>query len=289
VFTIKIYKLDVFTKHNKGGNPAAIVMKADKLTPLQMQAIATRLNYPATAFIKNSLDHDFFINFFSPTSEIDLCGHATIGAFYLLFKLGVISAGGFKMETIKGEYKIKVSENGTIMMEQGKPSFFEKVSKIELAHSLNITLNDFINHLEPQIVSTGMRDIMVPIKSIETLNRINPNYDAIKRISEKYKVSGYHLFSFETMGGTAHCRNFAPLYGIPEEAACGTANGALSAYIAQLKTNESNNTLNFVMEQGYAMSKPSEILTNVTIKDNQITVIAVGGTASNIEKMEVII
>ncbi len=64
------------------------------------------------------------------------------------------------------------------------------------------------------------------------LNSIKPDFNKVSDISKKYDVTGYHVFTLETLeGATAHCRNFAPLYDIPEEAATGTSNGALSCYL----------------------------------------------------------
>jgi len=81
----RIYQIDAFTKKRFEGNPAGVVANADGLTDLQMQAIARELNNSETAFILSptSSDHDVWVRFFTPTTEVPLCGHATIAAHYV--------------------------------------------------------------------------------------------------------------------------------------------------------------------------------------------------------------
>jgi PhzF family phenazine biosynthesis protein len=114
-----------------------------------------------------------------------------------------------------------------------------------------------------------------------------PDFDAISRLSKKYNVVGYHVFTMETnFESTAHCRNFAPLLGIPEESATGTASGALSSYLwkHQLATDF---TKPMVYEQGYSMNEPSEIFSILKIEDGVVVEVKVGGIASNIEQIKV--
>jgi len=92
---------------------------------------------------------------------------------------------------------------------------------------------------------------------------------------------GYHAFSLETKyGSTAHCRNFAPLYGIPEEAATGTSSGALACYLFKHGKITEGQARTLVFEQGYGMGRPSEILVLLDVSDNGITGVHVGGKAT---------
>jgi len=84
-------------------------------------------------------------------------------------------------------------------MNQCNPEFYEILDKKEIVNTLNIDLDEIMDDLSIQIVSTGLKDILIPIKSLKALCDIKPN--------------------------------FAPLYDIPEEAATGTSNGALSCYL----------------------------------------------------------
>jgi len=80
-----VYQIDAFTKDLFKGNPAGVVSNADGLTESEMQAIARELNNAETAFILSptASDHDVWIRFFTPTTEVPSCGHATIAAHYV--------------------------------------------------------------------------------------------------------------------------------------------------------------------------------------------------------------
>ena len=75
---LKLYRLTSFPKEDHGGNPAGVVIDADFLRTEDMQAIARKVGFSETAFVLKSMDADFLIRFFTPLSEVGLCGHATI-------------------------------------------------------------------------------------------------------------------------------------------------------------------------------------------------------------------
>lgn len=285
---IKAYTLNAFSKSNNGGNPAGVVLDADKLSDKQMLRIAQEIGFSETAFVKKSNKADFKLSFFTPTEEVDLCGHATIATFFLMKNLGLIQSGRYTQETKAGVLDIKVKEENTIFMNQNNPHFFEEIDKKEIADSLNISTKSLAADLPIQIVTTGLRDILVPIKNLSDLHSIKANFEKITEISKKYKVVGYHLFTLETkLNSTAHCRNFAPLYNIPEESATGTSNGALSCYLFKHKRINKKQINNLVYEQGYSMNKPSEIFVKLKADDKKIAEVRVGGIASNIQEITI--
>jgi PhzF family phenazine biosynthesis protein len=226
---IKAFLVYSFAKTAEGGNPAGVVLDVDGIQDDDMKKIAKILGHSETAFVSKSEMADFKVRFFTPGEEVNLCGHATIATFHTLVEQGRVHPGRYTQETKAGVLQVEVKDDRTIMMSQNAPQFLDTVSKEEVAASLNITLNDMVDSLPTQVVSTGLRDIMVPIKNLETLNAIKPDFNQVAEVSRKYDSMGYHLFALETVGKAhAHARNFAPLYGIPEESATGTSNGALA-------------------------------------------------------------
>jgi len=158
------------------------------------------------------------------------------------------------------------------MMDQTVPEFYEVIDKKEIADSLKIPTEVISDGLPVQIVSTGLKDIIVPIRSLKELLSIEPDFDKIKEISRKYDGAGYHLFTTETkFNSTAHTRNFAPLYDIPEESATGTASGALACYMFKYGLINEKQAENIVFEQGYSMNRPSEIYASLDIINGNIT------------------
>ncbi len=272
-----VYTVDSFVKADKGGNPAGVVLNAESLSTAQMLDIARQAGFSETAFVQKSAKATFKVRFFTPHAEVDLCGHATIAAFALLRSKEIIGNGVFSQETKAGILNIIV-DNGLVYMSQALPRYYEILDKAELAASLNISPDDCLIQLPVQIVSTGLKDIMVPVKNLDVLFSIQPDEEKIAELSEKYHVVGFHVFSLETkFGATAHCRNFAPLYNIAEESATGTASGALACYLYNYRVVEQVHSPELVFEQGYSMGKPAEILVRLQVEGDAIQKVWVGG------------
>ncbi|MHB8063985.1 MAG: PhzF family phenazine biosynthesis protein, partial [Ruminiclostridium sp.] len=190
------------------------------------------------------------------------------------------SMSGTIDETKAGILQVEYRLDGTIFMSQNSPEFYEIIDKNEIAKSLNISESLIVEHLPIQIVSTGIKDIIIPVNTLETLFSIKPDFERITEISKRYGVVGYHVFTTKTkFNSTAHCRNFAPLYGISEESATGTANGALSCYLYKYRVITEKECSKLIFEQGYSMDKPSEILARLEIENREIKGIKVGGNA----------
>lgn len=285
---VKAYKINSFAKSVEGGNPAGVVVNADSLSENDMKKIAGILGLSETAFVMKSDLADFKVRFFTPTEEVDLCGHATIGTFSTLLSEGYIKPGNYTQETKAGVLNVEVKEDLSIMMNQTPPNFYEVIDKSEIADSLNISIDEIHEKLPVQIVSTGLRDILIPIKNIDVLNSINPDFNKVTQISRKYNTIGYHIFSLDVLySANAHCRNLAPLCGIPEESATGTSNGALACYLFKYNKINSANFEDIVFEQGYSMKKPSEILVSLNVEENEVLEVKVGGKSLNLSTIEV--
>ena len=285
---IMAYKINAFAMTEEGGNAAGVVLNADMLSENDMKKIAGILGFSETAFVMESDVADYRVRFFTPAAEVDFCGHATIGVFSTLFSKGYIKFENYTQETKAGVLNVEVMEDSSIMMNQPKPNFYEIVEKKEIADSLNISVDDMNQKLPAQIVSTGLRDIIVPIRSIEVLNDIKPDFEKVSEISKKYNTIGYHLFALDPLrNSSAHCRNFAPLYGITEESATGTSNGALACYLHKYSGFMFENAMNLSFKQGYSMNMPSEIMVILSVDNDEIYEVRVGGKALNLTEIEI--
>jgi PhzF family phenazine biosynthesis protein len=278
---IKVFVLNAFAKTKTGGNPAGVVLDADTMSIPFKQKLAAKVGFSETAFVQRSDVADFKISFFTPTEEVALCGHATIAAFSLLNELGRIPAGCFRQETKAGILGVEVQKDGTVFMEQTLPSFKKSVDRSEVAQSLGIRVDSLVPELAVQIVSTGLRDIMVPVATLHELFNLKPDFEKIAEISKKHRTVGFHVFTQETkFKSAAHCRNFAPLYGIPEEAATGTSSGALACYLFKHGKIAHGQTQRLVFEQGYCLRRPSEIIVRLDTEKKEIRRVQVGGKAT---------
>ncbi|MBC1806233.1 PhzF family phenazine biosynthesis protein [Listeria sp. FSL L7-0993] len=267
---ISVYVASAFSKNNKGGNKAGVVLNEPTLTTTQKMAIAKQLGYAETAFLTESNHADFKLEYFTPKEEVDLCGHATIGTFTILMHLNKIHKSRYTIETNSGVLTITIKD-GTIFMEQNQPTFYDIIPPNNLTDCFDLNL---LNANYPiQIVSTGLKDILIPIKSEAGLFALAPNFEEVKEVSKQYEVVGMHLYTFSD--DRIICRNFAPLFDINEEAATGTSNAALACYL--YKNHYLRKEL-YVFEQGHSLHSPSEILVKLDVNGNkEIARVYVGG------------
>lgn len=287
---MKVYKLNSFTFNGTGGNPAGVVIDERITEEKDMLSIAKHINLSETAFVRKINSSTYNVRFFTPECEVDLCGHATIATFYLLGSIGYIERikdGIVKVQQITKAGKLSIEivyKNDSIenvFMEQAAPKeTLTEISINEIANSLNININGLglqEHNIYPEIISTGIKDIIIPVKNREILNNIIPNYSEITRISKKYDVCGMHVFTLDDIDSVS-CRNFAPLVGIDEESATGTSNGALVYYLKKNKVIDNNY---LISEQGEAMNELSEIHCLINEKHN----VWVGGKCSIISEI----
>jgi len=286
---IEVYTLNAFSYQEQGGNPAGVVLNASHLSTAQMQDIAHQIGFSETAFILPSAVADYQIRFFTPNHEVDLCGHATIASFYLMANQACIRPGTYQIETLAGRLDVHIQEDHYVFLTQTVPQFDIEIDREEIADSLGISVSEFTVDLPVQIVSTGLRDIMVSIRSLSVLQRIQPDMAKIKTISQKYNVVGYHVFTLDTTSDAiAQCRNFAPLYDIPEESATGTSTGALLCYLHQYNRIPVTANTPFIFEQGYTMNLPSRLLATLQLNtQGSIESVQVGGLAAHIQKRSI--
>lgn len=269
---MKLFIVDAFTDKPFGGNPAGVVLLDSDAFPKDdlMLSIANELRYSETAFIRRHSAQEYTIRYFTPKSEVDLCGHATIASFFMLHQKGLAS-GQCLCHTKAGDLHIEVGEK--VMMQMAKPRIVATLTETEEIYRA-LGMKDYHPTMPVQIVYAGLPDIMIPLPSLDILKSLLPNMDAIAAITKKYDSVSFHVFAFGNDGYTAHVRDFAPLYDIPEESATGTANASLTYYLQQCGCIGKEAVCSFI--QGEAMGRPSVVVTRIQADGN----IFVGGTAA---------
>lgn len=269
---VDIYVAAAFSKDNKGGNKAGVVLGRLELTSVQKAAIAKEMGYSETAFVLDSDKADFKLQYFTPTEEVPLCGHATIAAFSTLKLLNMLDKPDCTIETEAGILNIHIKDDGLILMEQNRPTYLEVLDSDTFTGCIQ---KGFIDHRFPiQIVSTGLNDIMLPVDSAEHLKRLSPDFEMIANMTKEKGAVGVHAFTLiKESDVTAICRNFAPLYGIDEESATGTASCALACYLFKYYKQQPQ----YIFEQGHNMGEISRIVVNLSYHGGVIDSVFVGG------------
>lgn len=283
--TLSVPVLNAFVDGGKGGNPAGIVLNADRFDQATKQRIATQVGLSETAFVSTSSVADFNLEFFTPVRQIAHCGHATIAAFSYLAQRGILTKPHSSRETVDGPRAVYL-EGDTAFMEQTAPTYQfpdlldEQVTSQRVLQSLGLSPADLLDDQVPLVVNTGNSFMLVPVRSAELVRWAVPNLAEIERISERLNLVGYYLFSHDTQnpGRDAGARMFAPAYGIPEEAATGMAAGPLACYLYDsLKLRKTT----LLIEQGHWMkpSSPSLLTARLRLEKGLITGLLVGGSA----------
>jgi len=275
--------LKSFTYENSGGNGAGVVVLNQQIPNDKKQEIANKVGLSETVFIYKRDENDYDVSFFTPVCEVDLCGHATIAAFYYLGKIGQIKGNDetkcVYQNTKAGRLKIEITFKGQdveyVLMQQSEPRIYgELKEKKQIADSLNIDerLIGLPNYdIAPTIVSTGLKDILVPVSSRKLLNSLEVDFKMIEDISYENDVVGYHVFTIDNE--RVYARNFAPRVGINEECATGTSNGALGSL---LFSKGFSNQMEVI--QGESMNQKSLIFVRID-SHNDIMDVYVGGKA----------
>lgn len=270
---MRYYIVDAFTEHPFGGNTAGVVLLNHAFFPKEglMQAIAAELRYSETVFIRRHKAGAWEARYFTPQGEVDLCGHATIAAFALLHRLKAAS-GSARLLTRAGELKVEVDNK--VLMQMATPRIVGTLGDEDTAEVYRaVGLEGYHPSLPVQLAYSGLADIMLPIPSVEVLNALQPDMETVSALTRRLGAVSIHPFAFGNDVFTAHVRDFAPAYGVPEESATGTANAALTHYLA---TNGIISAGNHRFLQGEAMGRPSVVETRLDADGT----IRVGGTAA---------
>ena len=272
--------VDAFTTDPLAGNPAGVVPDADGLADDQLQAIAAELGASETAFVLESDDADHRLRFFTPTTEVDLCGHATVAAHAWLAETGRLDDGSYTVETDAGAVAVEI-DSGTVWLSQ-RPAEVEAVELDyeRLATALSAdpaTLTDVGADMPLATASTGLPYLVVPVNFLEGLSALDPNADAVASLSDELDVAGVYAFTFDTLGAetTLHARMFAPALGVDEDPVTGTAAAAVGAYLRAFDAFDGELPAEVVVEQGHFIDRPGKIRVQA-----QADPVTVGGEAA---------
>ncbi|MFT4883797.1 MAG: trans-2,3-dihydro-3-hydroxyanthranilate isomerase [Natronomonas sp.] len=271
--------VDAFTDEPLSGNPAGLVPDADGLSEDAMGAIANELNASETAFLLPSDEADRRVRYFTPTQEVDLCGHATVASHAWLAEDGQLDDGTHTLETNVGVLDIEI-EDGTVWMTQDTAD----VNRVDLEYervgaALGLdpaTMTDIGADMPLATASTGLGFLMVPVNFLEAISGLDPDMGAIAELTEELGVTGIYAFTFDALDrdSTLHGRMFAPAAGIDEDPVTGTASGAAGAYLREFRAFDGEFPDEMVFEQGHFLDRPGKV--RVRARSDPV---AVGGRA----------
>lgn len=261
----RLYTLDVFTAKAFHGNPLAVVTDGDGLSNGTMQAIAREMNLAETVFVQRPTHNRALarLRIFTTTRELPLAGHPVIGTWFLLAELGVVPAAEGTVHVLQQtgagilpvEFMFHDGRPKLVTMTQ-KPAKFvrPKLKPAALADALGLKASDFAADLPLEFVSTGISNLMAPLKNRAALGKIHLN---MRALAQTLSSSATMAYCFALGGrGKAFARGMLP-WGIMEDPATGSAGGSLGAYLVRHERLRAGEEL--VIAQGIEMGRPSEI------------------------------
>ncbi len=266
---------DVFTQETFGGNPLAIIPDATGLSEELLPRIAREFNFSETTFVtaSDNPDCDVRVRIFTPTQELAFAGHPTVGTALALQALGRV---GTKMSLELGVGPIPVTiEGGKVRFVTRVPLSTGPASSVSaLADCLGLEERAIhrSNH-EPIEAGLGTNFTLVELTDKAVLSAASPNIDAFRKAAAD--PARLAVFSYVRNGSQIDARMFAPLGGILEDPATGSAAAALAAYLGKLDGRSQS----FEISQGVQMGRPSRIEAEVVVEDGAPVAVSLAGHA----------
>lgn len=271
--TIEI--INVFSAGAGGGNPAPIVVDADGMSDREMQEVAQYTGHESAFVLRpDSQDSaDFVFRFWVPNHEMEMCGHATVAATWLLAQTGRLVGDRVAIRTKSGIVDARISRDGArliveISQPAGRLESVDDSMATVIAEVLGIS-QDALAPYPIQNATTSRTKTLIPLRDVQTLNGLTPQLARIERLCEDLNSTG--LYPYAINNGEAQlfeARQFPKSSGYPEDAATGIAAAALTFGLLKnglLTAPQSQVTI----RQGFAMGKPSQIKVTLRFSDGQ--------------------
>lgn len=275
--------VDVFTETRFGGNPLAVFTDARGMSDADMQALAFEMNYSETTFVLPPADaaNTARMRIFSPKSEMPFAGHPSVGTAYVLARAGKGEAGKLRLETLAGVVAVDIEHDASGAPVGGRISAPQPLSldgefaAAAIAECAGLTSTDIIvSSHRPLLASVGNPFVIAQV-SEDALVRAAPDAAAFQRIVDRRpELKGrFSLHLYARDGDNLHARMFAPLAGIVEDPATGSANATLAALLLHLSDAKEGH---FNIRQGAEMGRPSQLHATARRQDGSVTATIAG-------------
>jgi PhzF family phenazine biosynthesis protein len=265
---IDIFQIDAFSDKPFAGNPAGVVI-SDKLNEKEKQLIAKEMNLSETAFLSKSEIADYKLQWFTPTKEVELCGHATIASLHLLYQKKILRENKIiSFETRSGVLDC-FTRDAKYFMRIPIPELYEyQGCREEIISLLGMNRVD-ASDLPFILLNNGY--LFIKVNSLNALKMISPDFDKLKLLSEsRKKFFDFAVFTDETIDedSSAHLRFFAPYYGINEDPVTGSACGPLLLVMIKLGLIDQYKSMTVIkFEQGDLLNRSGRVYVQFDLSD----------------------
>jgi trans-2,3-dihydro-3-hydroxyanthranilate isomerase len=285
----RYFTCDVFTETRFGGNQLAVLPQAVGLSTRQMQEIAREFNFSETTFVfPSKAGHTRHVRIFTPAREIPFAGHPNIGTAFVLASDGefgeITSSLTVTFEEEGGLVSVTIHESGgkvaSCELTAPQSLSFGKTLPVELvAAAISIDSKEIVTKTHgPQVASVGLPFIMVELRDRSVLERARISMSGFEALAAQDVMPDVFLYTRGTDGFDIRARMFAPLSGVPEDPATGSANCALAGLLAHYSQHP-NGSFSWRIAQGVEMGRPSTLIARAEKRDGVVQTTRIGGAS----------
>jgi trans-2,3-dihydro-3-hydroxyanthranilate isomerase len=263
--TRSLHLVDVFTDRPCSGNQLAVVTGAKGLTARQMQAFAREMNFSETTFVlaEQPVGGGWPVRIFTPADELPFAGHPTLGTAHVIRH--ALLGGRVDRVTLALEAGLtpvfveRDAKRELYWMRQRFPTFGKRLPRKAVAAVLGLSAADLDGHPIEE-VSTGLPYLVVPLRTRRALERIRVDREALLKLVEGLEAKAVLAFALGATrpGHQLSARVFVDYWGVPEDAATGSANGCLAAWLVQHRFLD-DDAIDLKVEQGTSIGRPSTL------------------------------
>lgn len=252
--------LDVFTDVPLAGNQLAVVHDADGLDDATMLAFARETRISETTFVQTATvaGADYRNRIWAAPGEMPFAGHPSLGTAVAVARERGRQQARYVQQTAPGLQPVEVTVDGDrarASMLQEPPRFGARPSPAGVLAAVGLPIAAADPQLEPQVVSTGLAHLVVPLKDVAALGAAVPDREAIGALLDPLGAVVLYLAAIDAGAGEARTRGFfLDPAGVTEDPATGSAAGPLLAYL-----NERDGIAALTVRQGVEMGRPSRI------------------------------
>ncbi len=273
--------VDVFTDQRFGGNQLAVVTDARGLDTDTMQSIAGEFGYSETTFVLPPRDaaNTAHVRIFTPKQELGFAGHPNVGTAFVLARAGAVfgkTVGAtLVFEEAAGLVPMTIDATGaTLTAPQPLQVIADPVATKLVAAAVGLEARDIATALHAAtIASVGTAFLMVQVVDEAAVTRCTP--DTARLLALPSAARGVLVYA-RPVRTAIRCRMFGAASGVVEDAATGSANVALAAYLASLDPNASAD-LTLDIRQGVEMGRPSRLRATAAKREGRVVEARIGG------------
>ena len=284
---IPYFICDVFTRQKFSGNQLAVIPDARRLDGRQMQQITREFNFSESTFVlPPEGDNTRKVRIFTPAAEIPFAGHPNIGTAFVLARIG-------ELGPLESEQQVRFEEGAGIVEVLIRPDNDDGIfcelktpQKLTLGETISTDLASSMLSLEPEDIclathpprsaSVGLPFLVVEVKNREVLARARFNHQEIDRVHQFGVPHDVLFYTTDCEDSDIQARMFAPLDGVPEDPATGSANCALTALLTHYLPATDGN-FRWKIAQGVEMGRPSQLHARTEKRNGKVTGSWIGG------------